>query len=51
MHRLYHRYQKRTSKFHAHDEENACKPSATWCEIVATPAAVEDQALAGRRDR
>ncbi len=23
-HRLYHRYQKRTSKFYAHDEENAC---------------------------
>ena len=24
-HRLYHRYQKRTSKFVAHDEGNACK--------------------------
>ena len=24
-HRLYHRYQKRTSKFVAHDEENKCK--------------------------
>ena len=24
-HRLYHRYQKRTSKFYAHDEENECK--------------------------
>ena len=24
-HRLYHRYQKRTSKFYAHDEENRCK--------------------------
>ena len=23
-HRLYHRYQKRTSKFYAHDEANAC---------------------------
>ena len=23
-HRLYHRYQKRTSKFYAHDEQNAC---------------------------
>ena len=23
-HRLYHRYQKRTSKFYAHDEKNAC---------------------------
>lgn len=24
-HRLYHRYQKRTSKFVAHDEDNTCK--------------------------
>ncbi|HTQ80744.1 MAG TPA: 30S ribosomal protein S17 [Thermoanaerobaculia bacterium] len=24
-HRLYHRYQKRTTKFHAHDEDNRCK--------------------------
>ena len=24
IHRLYHRYQKRTSKFYAHDEENVC---------------------------
>ncbi|HZF09856.1 MAG TPA: 30S ribosomal protein S17 [Thermoanaerobaculia bacterium] len=24
-HRLYHRYMKRTSKFHAHDEGNRCK--------------------------
>jgi small subunit ribosomal protein S17 len=24
-HRLYHRYMKRTKKFHAHDEENQCK--------------------------
>jgi small subunit ribosomal protein S17 len=24
-HRLYHRYLKRTSKFHAHDEANECK--------------------------
>ena len=23
-HRLYHRYQKRTSKFYAHDEKNVC---------------------------
>jgi len=23
-HRLYHRYQKRTSRFYAHDEQNAC---------------------------
>ena len=25
MHRLYQRYQKRTSKFYAHDDANACK--------------------------
>ncbi|MBZ0090090.1 MAG: 30S ribosomal protein S17 [Thermoanaerobaculia bacterium] len=25
-HRLYHRYQKRTSKFYAHDENNQCRP-------------------------
>ena len=25
MHRLYHRYMKRTSKFHAHDPENSCR--------------------------
>ena len=25
MHRLYHRYVKRTSKFYAHDEENSCR--------------------------
>ena len=24
-HRLYHRYLKKTKKFHAHDEENRCK--------------------------
>ena len=24
-HRLYHRYLKRTKKFHAHDEQNQCK--------------------------
>lgn len=24
-HRLYHRYMKRTKKFHAHDERNECK--------------------------
>ena len=24
-HRLYHRYMKRTTKFHAHDEDNRCK--------------------------
>jgi small subunit ribosomal protein S17 len=26
IHRLYHRYQKRTSKFYAHDEDGRCKP-------------------------
>lgn len=26
IHRLYHRYQKRTSKFYAHDEAGLCKP-------------------------
>lgn len=25
MHRLYHRYMKRTSKFYAHDPENQCR--------------------------
>ncbi len=25
VHRLYHRHQKRTSKFYAHDPENACR--------------------------
>ena len=25
MHRLYHRYMKRTSKFYAHDPENSCR--------------------------
>ena len=25
MHRLYHRYMKRTSKFYAHDPENTCR--------------------------
>lgn len=25
VHRLYHRYQKRTSKFTAHDEKNECR--------------------------
>jgi small subunit ribosomal protein S17 len=25
MHRLYHRYVKRTSKFYAHDPENSCR--------------------------
>jgi len=26
MHRLYQRFYKKTSKFYAHDEENACRP-------------------------
>ena len=25
MHRLYHRYVKRTTRFHAHDEQNGCR--------------------------
>ena len=35
IHRLYHRYQKRTSKFYAHDEENSCKPGDK-VRLVAT---------------
>ncbi len=34
-HRLYHRYQKRTSKFVAHDEGNSCKPGDR-VRLVAT---------------
>ena len=34
-HRLYHRYQKRTSKFYAHDEANACSVSDR-VRLVAT---------------
>jgi small subunit ribosomal protein S17 len=35
MHDLYHRFVKRTSKFHAHDEGNACQVG-DQVEIVAT---------------
>ena len=35
MHRLYHRYVKRTKKFHAHDEQNACRVGDR-VEIVST---------------
>jgi small subunit ribosomal protein S17 len=35
MHRLYHRYVKRTARFHAHDEQNACN-IGDRVEIVAT---------------
>jgi small subunit ribosomal protein S17 len=36
-HRLYHRYQKKTSKFYAHDEENACKPGDKVRLIACRP--------------
>ena len=35
MHRLYHRYMKRTSKYAAHDERNECKVGDR-VQIVAT---------------
>lgn len=34
-HRLYHRYMKKTKKFHAHDEENQCK-AGDEVEIVSS---------------
>ena len=34
-HRLYHRYLKKTKKFHAHDEENQCNVGDT-VEIVSS---------------
>ncbi len=34
-HRLYHRYMKKTKKFHAHDEENQCNVGDT-VEIVSS---------------
>jgi small subunit ribosomal protein S17 len=36
-HRLYHRYQKRTSKFYAHDEENQCRPGDKVRLIASRP--------------
>ncbi len=48
-HRLYHRYQKRTSKFYAHDEENKCKPGDK-VRIGRKPPAVAAEALDRRRD-
>lgn len=36
-HRLYHRYQKRTSKFYAHDEENKCKPGDKVRLVASRP--------------
>lgn len=36
-HRLYHRYQKRTSKFYAHDEENRCKPGDKVRLVASRP--------------
>lgn len=37
VHRLYHRYQKRTSKFYAHDEENRCKPGDRVRLVASRP--------------
>ena len=37
IHRLYHRYQKRTSKFYAHDEENRCKPGDRVRLVASRP--------------
>jgi small subunit ribosomal protein S17 len=34
-HRLYHRFMKKTKKFHAHDEENQCK-AGDEVEIVSS---------------
>ena len=50
MHRLYQRYVRRTTKFHAHDEENQCQVGDRVRDRVDA-AAVEDQALAGARGR
>ena len=36
-HRLYHRYQKRTSKFYAHDEKNEAKPGDTVRIVESRP--------------
>ncbi len=36
-HRLYHRYQKRTSKFYAHDEENRCRPGDKVRLVASRP--------------
>ena len=36
-HRLYHRYQKRTSKFYAHDEENQCRPGDKVRLVASRP--------------
>ena len=37
MHPLYHRYVKRTSKFHAHDEENTCNVGDTVSIVSSRP--------------
>jgi small subunit ribosomal protein S17 len=37
VHRLYHRYRKRTSKFYAHDEKNACKPGDVVRLVASRP--------------
>ena len=36
-HRLYQRYMKRTSKFHAHDEENQCNVGDPWRSSSSRP--------------
>jgi small subunit ribosomal protein S17 len=37
VHRLYHRYQKKTAKFYAHDEANACKVGDTVRLVSSRP--------------
>ena len=36
-HRLYHRFEKRTSKFYAHDESNSCKPGDRVRLVASRP--------------
>ena len=45
-HPLYGKIVTRSSKYHAHDENNECK-EGDLVEIVATPEALEDQGVAG----
>ncbi len=49
VHRLYHRFQKRTTKFHAHDEEQPVRDRRSGGDRLHA-AAVEDQALARASD-
>lgn len=37
VHRLYHRYEKRTSKFYAHDANNTCKVGDTVRLVSSRP--------------